>query len=445
MDTLDQLRREIIESDTFCFYPFLELSTNPGGHLKPCCYYEAPLYRSNKKVISIYNNDTFDSAWNSEQMISIRKNLHQGSMPEGCRICTRDGDASMRSRSVKEYKNNINALTVVKNTIDNNYQASHTPFILELKPSNLCNLKCVMCNSYDSSQVAKELKDLSEKYKGINIKDGRYISISEIPGIHENNVAFKDVDQPDWSDNDIIWNNFLKILPGLEILSFAGGEPTLMPFVMKVLNYCVDNGYAKNITVFISSNFTNLNKNFFNLMPEYKKFELIASIDGYDRVNDYARFPSKWSQISKNYIEAKKYMKHDNVKILTNITVSVLNIVDLVDLLNWLEDRADEYPYFKEWPYNINLISQPPEQHISLLQEDLKKTAIDRLENYLKSSKILKEFPGLDSKIYLLINELQKSDDPEIFKTFKDRIKVLDEHRGINIVDYIPKLKFLAE
>jgi sulfatase maturation enzyme AslB (radical SAM superfamily) len=440
MDKLDQLRREIIDSETFCFYPFLEISTNPGGHLKPCCYYNSPLYHSDKKVISIFNGDSFDSAWNSHDMIELRKSLHQGTMPPACSVCERDGPASMRARSVQEYKNNINTLTLVQNTISNNYTAPHTPTILELKPSNLCNLKCVMCNSYDSSQIAKEIKELSKKFGGITVSTGRFIEISSAPGITENNSAWHDVDQPNWEDHEVIWQNFERIVPYLEVLSFAGGEPTLMPFVMKALNYCVDNDYAKDITVFISSNFTNLNKNFFKLMPEYRKFELIASIDGYDRVNDYARFPSKWSQISKNYVEAKKYMQYNNVKLLTNITVSVLNIVDLVDLLNWIEERADEHPYFKEWPYNINLISSPPDQHISLLADDLKELAVSRLESYLRSSKILQEFPGLDSKIHLLINELRKPGDNRLFDKFKERIKVLDAHREINIQDYIPSI-----
>jgi MoaA/NifB/PqqE/SkfB family radical SAM enzyme len=251
MDKLNQLRREIIESETFCFYPFLELSTNPGGHLKPCCYYKTPLYHADKKVISIFNGDTFDTAWNSQDLVNLRKNLHQGKMPSSCSICERDGSASMRARSVHEYKNNMDTLSLVHSTISNNYTATHTPTILELKPSNLCNLKCVMCNSYDSSQVAKEIKELSEKFGGVTVSTGRFIEISSTPGITENNLTWNDVDQPDWEDNEVIWQNFERLAPYLEVLSFAGGEPTLMPFVMKVLNYCVDNGYAKNITVFI--------------------------------------------------------------------------------------------------------------------------------------------------------------------------------------------------
>jgi organic radical activating enzyme len=165
-----------------------------------------------------------------------------------------------------------------------------------------------MCNSYDSSQVEKELKDLVTKFKGIEVWAGRYIKISETPGITESNRAFTDVDQPDWSNNQEVWDSVIKIVPNLEVLSFAGGEPTLIPFVENILKYCVDNGYAKNIKVFLSSNFTNIHKKFLDLMPHFKQFELIASIDGIEKVNDYCRFPSKWSQVSSNYLKAKQLM-----------------------------------------------------------------------------------------------------------------------------------------
>jgi organic radical activating enzyme len=285
-----------------------------------------------------------------------------------------------------------------------------------------------MCNSYDSSQIAKELGELNNKFGGIKVLDGRFIEISSVFGITEHNKTWKDVEHPDWSDNEEIWESFIKLAPGLEVLSFAGGEPTIMPFVLKALQYVVDNDHAKNITVFLSSNFTNLNKHFLELMPKFKKFELIASIDGFDKVNDYARYPSKWRQVSKNYIEAKKYMKHSNVKILMNITVSSLNIVNLDSLLYFLEENASTYPYFKEWPYNINLIMFPADQQISMLPQPLKDLATQRLTAYLENSQVIKDFPGLDGKIHLLLNELKNPNDPKIFKTFKHRIKILDDH-----------------
>ena len=439
--TINKLRQDILDSETFCFYPFLELSTNPSGHIKPCCNYRSTMNDADGKVISILNGSTFDSAWNSDPMVNLRKKLTTGEIPNECNRCIRDGVASMRYRSVDEYKDDYEVLNLVKTTIENDYIADHNLKILELKPSTLCNLKCVVCNSYDSSQISKEIKALVEKHSGIEIEAGRVIRLRpDITGIIEKNKAFENIEDPEWSDNDEIWKNFERLVPYLEIISFAGGEPTLMPFVIKALQYCVDTGHSKNIHVFVSSNFTNLNKAFFELMPSYKKFELIASIDGFEKVQEYARFPSKWNMVSKNYILAKEYMKFDNVKILMNITVNILNIINLTDLLYWIEDRAKEYPYFKQWPYNLNLIIHPYEQQIHLITDQNKLLATSRLEEYLKNSSILKEFPGLDSKIHLLISELKRPRDPVLFEKFKQQLSILEEHRENSVRDSIPEL-----
>ena len=439
-DKIKELRKSIIESKTFCFMPFVQISTNPAGHFRPCCMYQGPLWKGNEIPYSIMQGDTFDTVWNSPNMIKIRTELTNGIEHDRCIRCIRDGDTSMRSQSVQVYKNDIEALESVLSTIENNYEAVTPPSYLELKPSNLCNLKCVMCNSYDSSQIAKEIKELSEKFKGIIVGNGRFIEISSTPGITEANKTWQLVEQPDWSDKEEIWESFERMAPYVRTLSFAGGEPTIMPSVLKVLQFVVDNNFAKNITVFLSSNYTNLNKKFFELMTHFKKFELISSIDGFDKVNDYCRYPSKWSQVSKNYIAAKEYMSYPNVKIMSNITVSILNVLNLDDLLYWIEERSEEYPYYREWPYNLNLIISPGEQSIHHLPDNLKKVAVDRLNAYLASSSVIRQFPGLDSKVQLIIDQLSRPAELDKLKIFQDRVRVLDEHRGISITDYIPDL-----
>jgi organic radical activating enzyme len=442
MNDIDRFRRQILESETFCFYPFLELSTNPAGHIKPCCLFTNTL-EVDGKTASILNGNKLEDVWNGDSIREVRKKLFTEQVEENCKVCRRDDTASMRVRSINEYKNNINILRLVKDTVDNDYTANYLPKRLELKPSNLCNLKCVMCNSYDSSQVAKELVELSEKYNGIDIYNGRFIKINNHSVVNETGFRFQDVEQAEWSDIPEVWESFKKIIPGIETLSFAGGEPTIMPFVLRALEYCVDNDYAKNITVYISSNFTNLNKNFLNLMPNFKKFELIASIDGIDKIQEYTRFPSKWSQISNNYLLAKQYMEYPNVKILINITVSILNVINLDSLLYWIEERANEYPYYSEWPFNINLLYGPYDQQIIHLSDMNKELCRTRLLTYLEKSKILKEFPGLDSKIHLVLNQLESQRDDQAITEFKNRIAVLDEHRKIDIRDYIPELDLL--
>jgi organic radical activating enzyme len=450
MNDIDKLRQEILSSETFCFYPYLEMSTNPSGHIKPCCYYtdvlfKVPESKDYKNTISILNSDKLEDVWNSESMITIRRKLHQGDVEKNCQTCARDGAASMRTRSIEEYKNNYSVLKLVDKTIKNEYLATHSPKRLELKPSNLCNLKCVMCNSYDSSQVEKELKELVTKFKGIDVYAGRYIKISENAGITETSLAFTDDTLPDWSDNQEVWDSVIKIVPNLEVLSFAGGEPTLIPFVENILKYCVDNGYAKNIKVFLSSNFTNIHKKFLDLMPHFKQFELIASIDGIEKVNDYCRFPSKWSQVSANYIKAKQLMgDHPNIKILINVTVSLLNVMNLDSLLFWIDDLSKSYPYYYEWPYNLNVIWGPEDQRIENLPTHLKELAISRLNKYKQDSIVLKEFPELNEKVDLIIRELSKPTTPaedKLLDEFVMRVSVLNEHRGVKLVDYIPDLE----
>jgi organic radical activating enzyme len=295
---LIELRKQLIESEVFCFYPFLELSTNPAGHIKPCCYYGDVLFKdpSSKDYadsLSLAKGDKLEDVWNSQSMIDIRRKLVEGEHNSLCSTCYRDGAASMRTRSIKENKDRLPIIKQVSESIANDYRVTVLPSRLELKPSNLCNLKCVMCNKYDSTQVEKELLELSNKYGGINVKTGRFISINlDTPGITEVHNAFKDVSTANWSDNPDLWSSLIKIIPTLEHLSFAGGEPMLIPVVEKILRYCVDNDYAKNIQVSVASNFTSISKAFLELMPKFKKFELISSIDAIGKVNEYARFPS---------------------------------------------------------------------------------------------------------------------------------------------------------
>ena len=180
-------------------------------------------------------------------------------------------------------------------------------------------------------------------------------------------------------------------------------------------------------------------------MPKFKEFEIIASIDGVGTVNDYCRFPSKWSQISENYDTVKNLMaEHPNVKILVNITVNLLNVMNVDSLLYWIDEKAKQHPYYKEWPYNINLIVYPSDQRIDHLPLELRKITIDRLLEYKKNSRVLKEFPELSSKIDLIINELKKEftlENQWYLEQFIKRISVLNAHRGVKVTDYIPDLK----
>jgi MoaA/NifB/PqqE/SkfB family radical SAM enzyme len=439
-------KKSLENNETFCFYPFLEISTRPNGVVLPCCYWNANEHFYSIDKIS--DSVSIIDLWNSARLVNIRKSMAEGQKLQGCNICYRDGAASMRVRSLKESINNFEHLKLVKDTIDNNGVAPHLPRRLELKPSNLCNLKCISCCAYDSSQIESELKKLDEKYGGIKTHGGRYRGIvGNKPGVWEGDVGeytLPNVADLNWAESERFWEDMKVILPRIEVLSFAGGEPTLNPIVQKILQYCVDMDYDKNITVFISSNFTNLKQNFFELMHRFKRFELIASIDGINEVQEYVRFPSDWNTVKRNFEMAKTYMEENNTKLLTNITVSILNICYLVDLLDYLDSTDKVYPPYHQWPYNINLINSPLELRIDLLPESMRTNVIKDLEDYKTRSHVIKRFNGLSTKIDLLINELRKPYDKDFTRAqthiLKTTLDVLDKHRNQNYSHSLPKL-----
>ena len=57
MDELDKLRETILDSETFCFYPFLEVSTRPNSKPIPETNYGRSKLEAEKKLKNIENNN----------------------------------------------------------------------------------------------------------------------------------------------------------------------------------------------------------------------------------------------------------------------------------------------------------------------------------------------------------------------------------------------------
>ena len=448
MNANDDIKKQLIDNEAFCFYPFLEVSTRPNGVVFPCCYWNDNEHLA--KISRIDDHNSILKLWNSDRIVKIRQAMAKGEKLSGCNICYRDGNASLRVRSINESINNPEHLDLVYKTILNNGIAEHLPRRLELKPSNLCNLKCISCNAYDSSQIEAELKQLDEKYTGVKTHGGRLRHIvGTTKGVWEGLVGeytLPNLSNLGWSESEKFWDDMQIILPKIQVLSFAGGEPTLNPVVLKTLEYCVEHGYDKNITVFLSSNFTNLKNSFFELMKGFKRFELIASIDGIDRVQEYLRFPSKWPTIKRNFELAKTYMTSSNTKLVTNITVSILNINYLTDLLQYIDSTDSVHPAYHQWPYNINLLNMPWELRIDWIPDACRHDIMVRLEQYKTSSPVLRRFPGLQLKLDLLISELKKPYNSSLaatqLKILHDTLTIYDQHRMTN---YTTSLPFLVD
>ena len=433
---------DLINGPYFCAYPFVQVSTVPAGFMRPCCFYTDILKNDDGTNSNVDKND-FQNVWNNENFRTIRERMVRGEKISGCVQCHKEdsfGGDSMRKRSLREWTWRDDFKKTVQNAVENKGRLSSGIKFLELKPGNLCNLKCRMCNQFDSSKYAAELKEIGAKFNTQSTTNqGR---------LFENYSFEYDFDlgkMADWTNNEDIWKSFQMLAPELEILSFAGGEPTLIEDVYRSLKYCVDSGLAKNITVYFASNFTQKMDRFIELARNFKRFDFIASIDGTAQFQEYIRFPSKWPVV-EGHFKAVNWAaaRYSNVNLMINLTLNIYNVLNFTELLFWLE--ADELRAgLKEDPFNLNILMFPNYLALDILPNALRDDAIQKVKDFVAKSWICESKAHIKARLLQLIEMLQnkKINDEMTYKKTKEfwiYSKILDQSRKQKLKDVLPDL-----
>ena len=190
--------------------------------------------------------------------------------------------------------------------------------MLDLRPGNLCNLKCRMCNMQSSTEIAKEnielqkdqsfvdkLKKLDEEKEiGITQKLGKMDLLQKLSKNYTSTEEHKEE----------IYKLF--DYANLRRLKLLGGEPSIDPTIISILKQLKDNDFTKNddFRLQITSNLTNVNKIWIDYF-ELFNVKLTISMDGAGRTYEYIRTPFKWKALKKNIhkvflnIIKNKYLK----------------------------------------------------------------------------------------------------------------------------------------
>jgi|JYMV01.1.fsa_nt_gi MoaA/NifB/PqqE/SkfB family radical SAM enzyme len=433
---------ELKKNPSFCANPFVHISSTPRGTIRPCCFFYDPIKKEDGKIFNM-GEDSLEKVWNGQSFKEIRKKMLAGEKIPACVQCYNEEKAhggSMRTRSFDEWLSD-DRFDVKKDVVTaekNDFKVSSSPRYLELKPGNVCNLKCRMCHKYDSNQIEKELDELSEKYQSPEIRDNSSYLMYD----HMDEEA-KQLSNIDWMRNEVLWENVVQFLPAIEKLSFAGGEPSLLPGVQKFLKDTVQRGRSKDITVYLASNFMKVNQNLLDVSTRFRMFEFIASIDGIGAIQEYIRHPSDWSVVEENFLKVKERMSPESTKILVNSTIQLNNILHFTDLLRWLEAIDEKPPHFFHHPFNLNILQFPKHLSIGILPKRGREIAIGRIEDYRRASRFLAKFPELDERLVQVKTMLEEpvlKDHIRQLKIFWHFTHIIDEHRGESLKTVDPLL-----
>lgn len=181
-----------------------------------------------------------------------------------------------------------------------------------------------------------------------------------------------------WFRHDQLWNDFRANIHDLEHLHFAGGEPLVMPEVLKALEICIETGAASKIELTFNTNVTKIPNRHRQLWPKFKTVNLLCSIDAWGPLNDYIRHPSKWSVIEQNLDLIDREHEQLNLGWATiSTTVQIYNIFHLDELIEYLHRRFD---FIRPMP-NLVHLTFPDHFNIQFLPDELKKIALQGLKD----------------------------------------------------------------
>jgi glutamate-1-semialdehyde 2,1-aminomutase len=174
----------------------------------------------------------------------------------------------------------------------------------------------------------------------------------------------------------------IHILSSAEEIYFLGGEPTLIDSHLEILDYALEQDYAKNITLRWSTNLTHFDERYIQRAQYFKKVILDCSIDGYGDVNDYIRYPSKWSQIESQLFKIQKNLSNAHINIVC--TIQIYNIFEIEKFIHWCDQNKITFTF--------NYLDHPKYLSVQNLPMSVKQVLINeyKLKNNWRLNKIAK-------------------------------------------------------
>lgn len=365
--------------NNFCYAPFISISTDVNGSIRPCCRYAQP-DKQKEYTMPNMKDGRIDKLFNGKEFQELRQAFNEGKKPVECYTCWNEesaGVSSFRQMYFKKVKDNFN-------TKLQNYE----PYLIDLKLNNVCNLKCRMCGPSASSMIMKEMES-----EGVVFKDKDYWLSNKILD----------------TDNEEI---FMKWLPNIVDLELTGGEPFVSTENKQLIKKISETEYAKNIKLAITTNGTHWDEDFVECMKKFYFTTVLMSVDDQGQRIEYLRKGSNWNRILKHY----KLFKEADLDVYFSTTICSYNIFYVKELHEFCQENDIEWGYdFVHDPIHLNISTLP-----SFIKEEL-------IEKYS------------DNVVYNDIVKMLKSDNINAIIAFHKDIKKYDNLRSENFTDIYPE------
>lgn len=442
-------------SPTFCFDAFQGISVTSLGRIRQCCISSGDNLRTQtytgltdefaeKYAASLYPHPTekpivtkdIRSFINDDKLMELRKKLMNGEKPKECEGCFKLERLGMQSMRQNRISYNQDCLDPDMGYLSPDGKVDLRGIrYLDLTLGNVCNLTCRSCNVWASHGSIEEHKILPHS----GVTSERTFDLANQMG------------KEPWFVEAFKTGFYDPVLPYIEKINFVGGEPLVVKEHYDWLQHIIDNGWAKNISLFYNTNGTTLPPRLLEIWKHFKMVNISLSIDAVGERAHYIRFPSKWSVIERNMDRLFEYIKeNDNITIQVHTTLSCLNIMHFLEVLEWTKQQKDrntsvlgdnKWHGFINSTVIYNIVDNPANMHFRNLPESVKSVAVQHVNmvaDYIEKTASQEWEIDRAETTRNLIHLINEPRDEAQWQKFIENTKVSDKFRRVNILDYLP-------
>jgi len=401
-------QRQTNPNPVLCKAPFTSIYyKGSANEIAFCCA------QANRLKLKDYGS--INEWWQSDYAENFRKSFIEGKFPSECHVCE-----WQEKNGIESDRPGYDHLPLAQpNIVTGNEKEK--PQYIDYRPDNLCNLMCTMCSPSNSNLVEKIYKQFPDVFSD------------------QKDYSFDQSSQDRILRDKLINEDTLK-------LKVLGGEPTINKKVHDAFHYCVDNDYAKNIELSMTTNFTNLNATY-ELIEKFRKVKIQASVDATGPTYEYIRKPANWPKIKENILEfSDRFNGNKKFRFGMNCVFQPTNAFTVKEWLPEMLTLFYDEMKIKRWAITMLAITGPTGLTFGALpqrfrnkvvkdlmdvQSDFKNHSNERLKNNISS--MIKYVTDFESYDY------------EKLKIFKVKVKTFDKAKKTDITTLSPLFKELLD
>ena len=324
--------------------PYMHIYGSAGGDMVPCCEaQEIPLNNPGESAIESWNNDNYKE---------LRRALANDERPERCAVCWHNEDSGIVSNRQQWEHDNWNTFAD-KISVNNDYSVNNAPYWVELKVSNFCNLKCIMCSTHSSYKRVADL-DILKKYQADGYETRLLRPTDLFASLNE------------WPE---LWDH-------VHTLQFTGGEPIINKEHYDLLEG-IPAEAKKRIRLRYASNLSYIKFKKYDLIKiwnEFKHVNIKVSMDGVGDVYNYIRQDGDWDTVYANMMALNN---EPGIDVAAGITVQAHNIYQMPEFFQFWKDSPVDLKFI-----TANILQTPKYLSPAVWQNEYRQAIIEKLRHH---------------------------------------------------------------